>query len=128
MAKKEIICIVCPLGCTLEIEPAKGKDGYQVRGQQCRRGRDYAVDEFTNPTRMVTSTVALRSAPLARLPVKTAQPLPKALIFECMDLIAAVEAAAPVKAGDVLISDLLGTGVDLVATRSVGCSVNPASS
>lgn len=126
MAKKEMICIMCPLGCTLEVEQGPGQDEYRVRGQQCRRGKAYAVDEFTNPTRMVTSTVVLRSAPLSRLPVKTSQPVPKGLIFKCMEQIAAVETAAPVKAGDILISNLLGTGANLVATRSVGSPSPPS--
>lgn len=125
MAKTEIICIMCPLGCTLEVEQIPGQDEYRVRGQQCKRGKVYAIDEFTNPTRMVTSTVAICKAPLSRLPVKTSQPVPKELIFKCMEQIAAVEVIPPVKAGDVLISNLLGTGVDLVATRSVDQPLSP---
>jgi CxxC motif-containing protein len=121
MEKKELVCIVCPLGCKMQIERNSGAAlGFAVEGHECKRGEAYAIEEFTNPTRAVTSTVVIHNAYLPRLPVKTNQPIPKGLIFACMEEIAKVEVTAPVKMGDVIIENLLGTDIDVVASRSLG--------
>ena len=36
-----------------------------------------------------------------------------------MDVIAKIEVQAPIKIGDVLIKNILDTGVDIVATRNI---------
>lgn len=121
MNKSSLVCIVCPLGCQLDVTQHDEGGEIQVEGYGCRRGKDYAVEEITNPTRMVTSTVIIKNSSLARLPVKTARPIPKKLIFSCMEELNKVEVNAPVKVGDVIVQNLLGSGVDIVATRSVDC-------
>lgn len=118
MEKKSMICIVCPLGC--KMQAVKSDAGVEVEGHQCARGKEYAHEEMTNPTRMVTSTVKIRGAALPRLPVKTAAPIPKKLILPCIKELESVELEGPVRMGDTIVSDLLGTGVNIVATRSMG--------
>lgn len=120
MKLKEIICIVCPLGCHLTVSKDENSEsGYNVTGNNCRRGIEYGIKEVTYPTRVVTSTVKIINGDLQRLPVKTNRAIPKEKIFECMKLINLVEVEAPIKINDVIIENILGTGVDLVASRSM---------
>ncbi len=118
---KEMICILCPLGCKMQVSEKPDQPGeLKVRGIQCKEGKKYAYEEYKNPTRTLTSTVAIHNTPLPRLPVKTSKPLPKGLIYEAMDEINKVELTGPVKVGTVIIKGLLGTDIDIVATRSLG--------
>lgn len=117
MEKKEMICIVCPMGCHMEVE--KNKDEYIVTGNKCPRGKEYAVKESTNPTRVITTTVKVKGGLLNRLPVKTKGDIPKGKIFECMKVIDRIEVQAPISVGDIIVKDVLGTGVDIVAARSM---------
>jgi len=118
--EKEITCILCPLGCKLHVSEKEGEPNeLTVRGLQCKKGKDYAYEEFTNPTRTLTSTVVIHGAVLPRLPVKTSKPIPIKMIFPVVEEIARVEIEGPVKIGDVIISDVLGTGIDIVASRSL---------
>lgn len=120
MNKKEMVCIVCPIGCHLTVTKDEGDPlGYSVTGHKCKRGIKYGIKELTNPTRVITSTVKIKNAHLKRLPVKTNGAIPKDLNFECMRLINSIEIVAPIKMGDVIIKNILDTGVDLVASRSM---------
>ncbi len=111
---RELVCIVCPRGCHLKID-----DSLNVTGNACPRGEAYARAETTHPTRVVTSTVRLVGGQIPRLPVKTGAPVPKELIGSVMAELSRVTVTAPVKVGDVVISDVLGTGADVVATREI---------
>ena len=113
---KELICIVCPNGCHLKVDE---QNGYAVTGNKCDRGVEYGKAELCNPVRVVTSTVCLDSKVSRRLPVKTNGAIPKGFIFEAMEVINALCVKAPVKTGDVLVEDLLGTGVSVVACKTV---------
>jgi len=118
--EKEIVCIICPVGCRVQVKATPGDDErLQVEGNECGRGKKYALEEFTNPTRVITSTVVIRGALLPRLPVKTREPVPRHLIFECLKELDRVEVESPVQVGEVIIKDVLGTGTDIVATRSM---------
>ena len=120
MEKRELTCIGCPLGCsiTVTLENGEIKD---VAGYTCKRGHDYARKEVTNPTRIVTSTVRLTGSHTGACVVscKTAQDIPKGKIFEIVAALRQVTAHAPVKIGDVLLTNAAGTGVDIVATKNV---------
>lgn len=111
---KELICIVCPKGCHLKVD-----DNLNVTGNGCNRGITYAKDELTNPTRMVTSTVKVIGGKLSRVPVVTSKPVPKNKIMDVMEEINKVQVNAPIYIKDIIISNVLGLGVDIVATRSV---------
>ncbi|MFZ5351564.1 MAG: DUF1667 domain-containing protein [Bacillota bacterium] len=118
--EKQVICIVCPMGCHVDIsEDGNASEGYYTTGNKCIKGKEYAINELKNPTRILTSTVRIDSEKLKRLPVKTKSPIPKDKLFECMKEINRVRVKAPVRMGDVIIENLLGTGVDLVASRSL---------
>ena len=115
--EKELICIVCPKGCRIKIE--RVDNNFVVVGNSCKMGERYAIKESTNPTRVLTSTVIVSSSNTKRLPVKTKGEIPKEIIFECMKVINEVEVHAPIKIGQVIIENILDTGVDVVACKSV---------
>lgn len=114
---KELICIVCPKGCHISLE--QQGDGWKVGGNDCEKGYDYAIKEMTNPTRVITSTVRVSGAHVSRLPVKTASDIPKSIIKQAVKLLDGVDIQAPVKVGDVVLEDIMGTGVPFVATRTL---------
>ena len=113
---KNLTCIVCPEGCDLEIDV---DNDYAVKGGKCKRGSDYGRQEMINPQRMVTSTVYIEDGVYSRLPVKTSTAIPNDLIYKCMEEINKVKVKSPVKLGDVIIHNVLDTGVDIVACRDM---------
>ena len=114
-----LICIGCPLGCPLTVE-MEGSEVKAVSGNTCPRGDAYARKEMTNPTRIVTSTVRVAGGRLAMVSVKTASDIPKGKIFDCVKALKDVEVKAPVKIGDVIVENVAGTGVNIIATKTVG--------
>ena len=113
---KELVCIVCPKGCRLQVDE---EHGYAVSGNRCPRGAAYGRNELLHPTRVLTSTVCIQGGLHRRLPVKTTAPIPKELIFQAMESLNGVRLTAPVHLGQVVIHDLLRTGVDVVSTREM---------
>ncbi len=112
----ELICIVCPKGCHLRVDE---ENGFAVTGNGCPRGAAYGHKELTNPTRVLTSTVRVEGGTLRRASVKTNGELPKGRLFDAMRELDGVVLKAPVAIGDVVVENLLGLGVDLVATKNV---------
>lgn len=114
---QELICIGCPMGCRLQVTISQGQIR-SVQGHTCSRGDRYARDEVLQPRRMVTSLIAV---PGSREPlsVKTRSAIPKSLIRACLDEIRRIRLNLPVRQGDVVLANVLDTGVDIVATRSL---------
>ena len=119
METRNLTCINCPMGCALTIE-MEGNEVVSISGNTCPRGDAYGRKEVTNPTRIVTSTVRVTGGAADMVSVKTKQDIPKEKIFDCVKALRDVEVQAPVHVGDVIVSDVAGTGVDIVATRNVG--------
>ena len=115
MEKRELICIGCPLGCMLTVE-IEGSEVTNVTGNTCPRGKTYAEKEVTNPTRIVTSSVKVSGGDRPSVSCKTKSDIPKSKIFDVARALRDVEAQAPVAIGDVLLEDVAGTGVQIVAT------------
>lgn len=118
MSTTEIItCINCPVGCRMEVVH-EGENVISIRGNTCKRGETYARQECVAPERMVTAVapVAGREMPVS---LKTRTPIPKKKIDDCMRAIMEKPFTAPIAAGDVLIADVCGTGVDVIATKTV---------
>lgn len=113
----ELICIVCPKGCHLKVDEA---NGFAVTGNSCEKGEAYGKAELMHPTRTLTTTVKVLGGELRRCPVRTASPIPKDKMFDVMAVIDRLAVAAPVQRGQVLIENVLGTGADLIATRTIG--------
>ena len=117
--KREMVCVGCPIGCPLELDH-QGTEIVEVAGYECDRGAKYARQEFTDPRRSLATTVRITGARWARLPVKTTSTVPRERVMGAARAIHEVEVSAPIKLGDVLLSDLLGeAGVHVVATRSM---------
>ena len=104
----------CPLVVTMD-----GGEVVSVTGNTCKRGEIYGRKEVTNPTRIVTSTVRVSGGSIDMVSVKTKEDIPKGKIFDCVKALKMVEVAAPVHIGDVILKDVAGTGVDVVATKNV---------
>ena len=118
MENRELTCIGCPMGCLLTVTLDNG-EVTEVKGNTCAKGDIYARKEVVNPTRIVTSTVKIEGGDKERVSVKTANDIPKNKIFDVMKDIDAVTAEAPKKIGDVIIDNVAGTGVAVIATRNI---------
>ena len=114
--KKSLICIGCPRGCRLEVE-MEGET-ITVRGNSCPKGEEYAKQEMTNPRRVVTAVIHTTSRQIPWLPVKTSAPYPKAQIAPLLNRLYAMTITPPVRCGDVLLQDIDGSGIHVVATES----------
>jgi len=113
----KVICITCPKGCTLEVR----HDGALVHEIKpgCKRGHEYAHNELTNPRRNVASSVRIHGGIHPLLPVYTSAPFPKRMIPELLAEIRRVELQSPVKMGQTVIQNVLGTGIDILASRDI---------
>jgi len=118
MAEQTIICIGCPLGCHVTLKVDKDGEIEALTGNQCKEGREYVIAEFRAPVRVFTATV-LTEAGGRLLAVRTDKPVHKGQLKELMAVVAKLRMAPPVKAGQVLVPNILGTGADLVASSSI---------
>jgi len=116
---KQFTCIGCPIGCPLQLEH-KGNEVIEISGHECNRGAKYARQEFKDPRRRTSTTIAISGAMRGRLPVKVTEPIPKDRVMEAVRMIHELHIEAPVELGRVLIKDFLGEkGVHVVACRSM---------
>ena len=125
---RTLTCILCPNGCELQIAyeiSAEGNEAGEsvkllsVSGNKCPRGMEYAKQEIVNPMRNIASSVTLVGGTMPLVSVRLTGPIPKAKIMDVMDVIRTASVQAPVKIGDVIIHDVLGLGVDVIATRNI---------
>ncbi len=116
---QQLVCIVCPLGCRLTVTQKPGEAEPEITGHNCQRGLDYARAEATDPQRVLTTSVPATGAALRRLPVKTSGTIPKKLLRQAAEFLRGVRVKAPIRAGDIIVRDLLGTGINVVATRDL---------
>jgi len=129
---RNLTCIVCPVGCSLEIDDSKGLENLSVTGNKCSRGKEYAIEEIRAPKRTVTATAQIAAIQNAadtnsggsalsinRVPVKTTLPCLREKIPALLEDIYKVKVTLPVKMGDVLISNWNGENFDVIATRTI---------
>lgn len=114
MKEQTLTCIVCPSGCRIRVEENGGISGYQ-----CKRGLEHARNEVSNPMRMLTSTVAVTGADFNLLPVISSAEVPKKMLRLCLQAVYGLRVQAPIRAGSVIVRDICGTGVDILAARTV---------
>lgn len=118
-------CTTCPSECLLTVEVERDADGAvvevrSVTGNSCLRGDTFAHQELTCPMRVLTTTVAVSGGDEALLPVRTANAIPLELHAKAMDLIRGLVIEAPIRMGGVVLENLLGTGIDLIASMDIG--------
>ena len=104
----KLTCINCPLGCALEVRYID--EEYVVTGNRCIRGKKYALAEISNPTRILTTTIR----------VKSNGGIAKDKIFECIQILKEIEVQAPISMNEIIVANILDSGIDIVATKSIG--------
>lgn len=119
-ATRNLTCIVCPIGCQLEVTSDSEGKILNITGNTCKRGYDYALCEFTDPRRTLTTTVKISGSAHGRfLPVRTSSPIPKHKLFEAMELANSITVTAPVKVGAAVYKDFVEAGINLIACKTV---------
>ena len=114
----EYTCIVCSLSCHLTV--SEGQDGtISVSGNGCKRWEEHGKNEYLNPMRMITSTVAVLNRDEKRLAVISRGEVPKAKLTECLEEIYRTAVKAPISCGDIVLKDVCHTGVDIVSTATL---------
>ncbi len=116
---KVFTCIVCPRGCEVTATLSKDNEILGIEGNYCPRGETYVRNELTHPMRQLTSTVIIRGGIYDRLPVILSTEIPKDKMTDVMKALDGVVVDAPIRRGDVIISDVCGLGADVVASRSM---------
>lgn len=114
---KSFTCIVCPNGCEIRVEIVEGK--YNISGESCPRGKTYVLQEMTDPQRTISTSIRVKGGVQPLCSVRLTKPIPKNLIRDAVSVIHSLQLSAPVIAGTVLISGILGTDSDVIATRDV---------
>ena len=115
--EEKVICVTCPKGCTLQVT-RDGKTILKVENG-CKRGHEYAKQELTDPRRMVASSVRIRGGLHPLLPVYTSAPFPKPRIKDLLGVLREVEVVAPVTVNEIICEDVLGTGINILASRAM---------
>ena len=114
----KLTCIRCPMSCIIEINERED-DVLDIKGYECELGRRYAIEELRNPMRILTTTVAVRNGLHPVLPVKTEREIPKHLILDGIKILSKISVEAPIHYGDIIYSNILDTGVDVIASRDI---------
>ena len=115
--KKTIICIGCPSGC--EIEVTQIDNSLKFEGNTCKKGEEYAIEEFTDPKRILTTTLEVENGILPLIPVRSDKSLPKGRLFDCMEFLSTKKVIAPIKMGQILVENILQLGVNIIASRNL---------
>lgn len=113
----EVTCIVCPVGCRAKVIVTNGE--VKVEGVECPRGSEYVLREITEPTRDFFTTVPIQCGRIPVIPVRSTQPVPKDRILDCAKEMAKIVLEAPISEGEIVLEDIQGLGIDIVATRTV---------
>ena len=116
--RKHFTCVICPIGCEIEVD-LHDSDVASMIGDKCSKGKEFVLQELEEPMRILTTTIRIKGAKWAMLPVRTDKPIPKRLLFSVIKELAKIELQAPVKMSDVIIRDTAGTGANIVATRNM---------
>jgi len=123
MNERDLICVTCPVGCNLKVV-LYGDEIVEVHGSRCRRGEDFAHKELTDPRRMLVTTVQVAGGLYPLVPVRSADPLPKALLLPTAELLRRVVLRAPVALHQVVVPDVLGSGVPIITSRAMPISAD----
>jgi CxxC motif-containing protein len=116
--KKEITCIICPVGCKILVK-ADGKKVEVLTGEKCKKGIEYAIHEALDPRRMLTTSIFVDDGTWPLVSVKSSKPVPKNKVFDVLKEIKKSRAKAPIASGQILIKNVAGVGLDIVATKTV---------
>jgi CxxC motif-containing protein len=119
MEDKKIKCIVCPIGCCIIVDfNEKTKEIISFSGNECKRGIKFIKEELTSPSRLLTTTIKINSTINSRLPVRSDVPVPKEKMLEIMQEVKKIKVNIPVKAGQVIAEDFLGSGINILSSST----------
>ena len=118
MTERKLVCVSCPVGCEIVVE-LSGDEVRRVEGNRCKRGETYARQETVEPMRVLATSVKVLGGDRPIASIKTDGPVPKAMIPEIMEFVRSLAVEAPVRIGQTLACDVLGSGAKLIATRAV---------
>lgn len=116
--KNTVTCTICPNGCEIEVNYTTREDAV-LTGHRCKRGVSYAIDECFEPKRTFTSSVRISGCDRRMLPVRTNAPIPKSMLMQAAEAVRGMALAVPVKCGDILEENFLGTEVKLVSAMTL---------
>jgi CxxC motif-containing protein len=116
MVEEKIICIGCPLGCETTLKIDDQREVVKITGYKCKEGRQYVLEEFRSPVRVLTATVLTQNSVRPLFPVRTSQPLLKTQLKEAAKALTGVKVKPPIRVGQIILSNLMNTGIDIIAT------------
>ncbi len=114
--KLRYTCIVCPQGCEIEVV-VSGNEIKEIKGFKCIRGKQYVTEEVLAPKRTLITVLPCKNGDYPTVSVKTSKPIPKEKIFEVLEYLSKIVLEAPIDIGDIVVKNILDSGVDIVATR-----------
>lgn len=114
--EQTITCIMCPLGCKIRVRQTG--ETVEIKGAGCDNGKEYALQEISEPSRIVMSVVPCKNSDIPTVTVKTSKPIPKDKIERVMELLSTVEVSAPIQVGDIILENIDNMHVDIIATRN----------
>jgi CxxC motif-containing protein len=117
MEQKEYTCIVCPKSCRGILRIQNGY--FETEGFSCKNGEEYAISEYQDPKRVLTTTVWLRHGLFRLLPVVSRAGISRKVFKSCLEELYTIEVEAPIEVGDVVVKNILNTGIDVIAARSI---------
>lgn len=115
---REVICILCPMGCKVDVK-VKDDEIVGVKDAGCKRGIEYAIQEIKAPMRDFFTTVRVKGGRIPMLSVRSTKPIPKNMLIPCAIELAKLVVSAPIKVGDVIVKNILNLGVDIIATKDI---------
>ena len=116
--KKHFICVVCPIGCEIDIVH-DGSKIISMEGNKCERSEEFVSQELIEPMRILTTTVRIQGSRQPVIPIRTDKSVPKRLFPSIMRQLRRVKVQAPVNTLDVVVRDVLHTGANVIATRTM---------
>ncbi len=119
VVEKEIICVICPNSCRLKVSQDPKTKEINVEGYLCPRGKKYGISEFSNPVRMLITTMRVEKGKLPVIPVRSTEAIPKSLLIEAVKMVNDTHCLAPIKMGDILIDNILNTRISVIASRDI---------
>ncbi|OGO05844.1 MAG: hypothetical protein A2Y73_07265 [Chloroflexi bacterium RBG_13_56_8] len=121
--QRHFICITCPVGCAIDAL-VEGDELLEIKGHACNRGIAFIREELSAPKRMLTTTVRVEKGELPLVPVRSAEALPKEALLKVASLLRRVVLEAPISEHQLVMGDVLHTGVDIITSRAVSRSEN----
>lgn len=111
-----MLCTVCPKGCIMNVR----RDPFEVSGNDCPRGVDFAKQELDDPKRVLTSVVGTDDPVHPVLAVRTDRAVDRSKLADVMKAVKRIKVSGDFRPGDTVAENIADTGADLIATWYTG--------